>query len=76
VGSASTVLQIRARVVRRRASLLAAMPSRGGDPPSIERSIFYRMTLVQHPYTSLTGTVSGIDFALSDVSHKIKGQPV
>jgi len=34
------------------------------------------MTLVQHPYTSLTGTVSGIDFALSDVSHKIKGQPV
>ena len=52
------------------------MPSRGGDPPSIERSIFYRMTLVQHPYTSLTGTVSGSDFALWDVAHKIKGQPV
>lgn len=47
----------------------------GADPLSIEKH-FYRMTAVQHPYTSLTGTVSGIDIALWDLAGKITGQPV
>ena len=47
----------------------------GADPLSIEKH-FYRMTAVQHPFTSLTGTVSGIDIALWDLAGKITGQPV
>lgn len=47
----------------------------GADPLSIEKH-FYRMTAIQHPYTALTGTVSGIDIALWDLAGKITGQPV
>ncbi|MDE0263147.1 MAG: hypothetical protein OXJ37_12155 [Bryobacterales bacterium] len=34
------------------------------------------MTLIQHSNTLVTGAVSGIDFALWDLAHKIKGQPL
>ena len=47
----------------------------GADPLPIEKH-FYRMAAVQHPYRSLTGTVSGIDIALWDLAGKITGQPV
>jgi galactonate dehydratase len=47
----------------------------GADPLAIERH-FYKMTAVQHPYTVLTGTISGIDMALWDLAGKITGQPL